>query len=497
VSLDEANPPLHSWLLALGLSIAEDPVQAGRLVSVAIATLTVPALFWFARSTALGFGGGQRGNAQQANIAAFLACALMITSPLCSLMQRLARPDGLFLLEAILVGAASIRLGDAAKSHSRRAGRRVGSWAIASGALMGLTMLSRQGVSYALWGVFPAAFLLQEGRSDRHQVMRFAWALALAGIVAAVIWTPMLLARSDTALSVRVFHRPLVRQSLPPFERVSMVARHVRDLIGWLWAYLTPPVAVVSLATMIAVLVSRRWRLAVFLLCWSSLPLLPVIVVATVFFPRYVIAAAIFLFLMIGLQLAAETPPRTAKLVPWCVCLLLVLPLRDVLLQLKDWRHQVLAPVDRWQLVSGWPAGYATERAGRYLSDLSRQRRTVVVTAPGSGNPADTLWLYRNAWGLSLCSDGNAGQPTYAGRADQFVCDGDPRARGTSLRAPIAQEATVFYVARETFDTPTGLQRTQDVLRSRYPAITLQTRMCNPPEIGGRPGDCVAILSLR
>ena len=96
IPLQESQPPLHVWLLALVLPVSRDPVLAGRLLSAVAGILCVPAAAWAARRILEVFAPGTlRGT----RVAAVATAALVALCPLFVFSSRLARVDALFLLE--------------------------------------------------------------------------------------------------------------------------------------------------------------------------------------------------------------------------------------------------------------------------------------------------------------------------------------------------------------------------------------------------------------
>ena len=153
ISLSERTPPLQTWLLALVLPVFNDPLLAGRLLSVLAAALTVPALYALCRAL----------DASLPRRAALFACALYASSPLFTLHQRMARVEALFVLEMTVAAWLAVLL--AARA---REGGRVLPLAVAFGLAMGVMMLTRQAVSYLLWALPVIAFRFNRPLT-RHQ----------------------------------------------------------------------------------------------------------------------------------------------------------------------------------------------------------------------------------------------------------------------------------------------------------------------------------------
>jgi len=259
-------------------------------------------------------------------------------------------------------------------------------------------------------------------------------------------------------------------------------------------------------------LAKSRVRLFGFLFSWLALALLPLILFATYLFPRYALAAVVPLYAVAGWGLAEMWGRLDSTILSgWksgcarvaLLLLLLLWPVRDVLLQIRSWREQTLVPEDRWQFVSGWAAGYATEQALGYLRQLaSKSKRPVVVlTSPDSGNPTDTLWLYGSADPrLMLYAAASLEEPLLvpaAGMSGAFLLRDDLRRGKPPRPVRLPPDAPVLYVSRERIYTLQGYQLAEEILRPRNPRIRAIARFENPPLEEGKPGDTVLVFAVR
>jgi 4-amino-4-deoxy-L-arabinose transferase-like glycosyltransferase len=371
IPLKIPNAPLHVWLLALGLPVSTDPLVAGRLLSVLFGVLLVLVLAGAVYRIGRAFG-GQREDA-------FFVAALAAASPFLVFSDRIARPDSLFLLETALAVWLSVSI--ATRTRPLAA-------AVAFGVLMGLTMLTRQAVSYPLWLLPPIAFVLTGQRDWR----RILLPLALAFAIATALWAPMLIAPGWPSLSDRIFHLGATRPALPPGERAALFGRNLGVAVAAFRTYLTPPVFLAAVAGFVLLAATRR-RLFTFLASWEVLLLAPAALFAVDYFPRYALPAALPLFAAaaIAVSFAWNRWPR-----PMGVALAVVLlawPAVEVARGLQSWQRWRLLPIDRQQFVSGWSAGLASERAVAFLEERAREGPIAVIVPRVSGNPSDAVWL--------------------------------------------------------------------------------------------------------
>ena len=482
-SLQEASPPLHPWLLALSLGLSSDPVTSGRLLSVIAGLLTVPAVFVLARDL-VRLSGAPAGSER----AGFLAAVLVIFCPFAALAQRMARVDALFLLECVVVAWLSLRT---ASNPSPRHG-------VLLGVALGLTMLTRQNYSYLLWlsPLLAWWWLVRKPGDGRLGAPALIRAMAPALLIAFVLWAPMLATREGPDLGTRIFHHAGARPSMAPSERLTLAGRAAADSIVWMWSYLTPPVAIFS-ACSLAWLLFKRKRVGGFLLSWILLFWLPGAFVAAVFFPRYVLPILVPLLIASALALSGISL-RSRSAAAGLLLILLLWPARDLAIQITDWRRQNLVPIDRWQFVSGWPAGYATEQALRHLEMEASKGPIAVITSPHSGNPTDTVWLYSPSNALSLYSATSFEEELLPPGPEPgtFRLRGDPRRLGPTRAVRLPGGVRVLHLTTEEVITPRGAGRAAELLGPRNPDLQRVARFENPRDTDG-PIAAVVIYRVR
>jgi 4-amino-4-deoxy-L-arabinose transferase-like glycosyltransferase len=376
VPLRTPNAPLHVWLLALALPMSQDPVLAGRLLSVLFGVLLVPALagaVW-----AIGRAFGERSD-ESVRISAISASGLAAIAPFLVFSDRIARPDTLFALETVLAAGLSATIASRSRPILP---------AVAFGVLMGLTMLTRQAVSYPLWLLPPIALVA----ANRHDLRRFLVPLSVALAIALALWIPMLLVPGWPDVFTRIFHLGAARPSLPGWERAALFARNLGTAAAAFWTYLTPPLFVTGVAGSV-ILAAKRRRLLAFLVAWGALLLLPPAAFAVDYFPRYALPAVLPLLAAGGFGIGLEwsRAPRWARVA--LVTAIFSWPVIDVGRALSSRHAWRLLPVDRRQFVSGWSAGLASQRAAAFLEGLARSTPITVVLPRVSGNPSDAVWL--------------------------------------------------------------------------------------------------------
>ncbi|MEO8432749.1 MAG: glycosyltransferase family 39 protein [Acidobacteriota bacterium] len=495
VSLQDPKPPLHFWFLALWVPLFEDPVFAGRILSVAAGAASIWLAAGVARETAKRFGLPELSRSAGAGAALFA-----VFCPFAAFYQRLALAESLFVAECLAAVWLALRV---ASGKGRRAGALWPGRGLALGAVLGAAMLSRQSFSYVLWALPPAALLcLRSG--ERATPAAFSLRMFLAAAVALIFWSPYLLAPGGPSLAVRAFHLAAYREPLSfgrRIENLSSVALSITT-------YLTPPVALFALFSLAWLFAVHRRRAAAFLVAWFAVATLPLALFGSIFFSRYALSASIPLWIACGIGLAGSFArirslrPRATRtaLAAAAVAVLFAWPAAELVRQAADWESQTLTVEDRRQYSSGWPAGPASEAAVEFLKAQARRGPIVLITPEISGNPTDAAWvLFRGnpRVGLFSVKDvfGGPVRRDVPGRPGNLRLFGDLRELGPDAPVDVAGRR-VFFIAPDPLVTPDGWRPAEQYLRLRNPSIAAVARFVNPPGERGVPPAAVTVFRL-
>jgi hypothetical protein len=514
ISLQIAMAPLHLWALALALPVSPDPVYAGRLLSVVIGVTLVPALFWAALRIGAFLSTREADGSRPELRAALWTAAIVALSPFFVLADRMARVDSLFTLEVTIVTALSI---DLAKAVGVGRGG-VATRGFALGLCMGLTMLTRQAVSYPLWAIPVLAFALRPkagpARSRTSGVRRAPLVgLGVSLSVAVALWAPMLLARRTDApdLMTRIFHLPETHPAIGLVTRVELIQRNLGIALAAFGRYLTPPVCVLAVAGAVALTRPGRRRAALFLVGWEALLIAPTVFFAGDYFPRYALPAALPIVVAAGygaaatlsrIRVARLPSPTPGILAAGFVGALFLWPLATIVRGERDWTRWPFLPIDRWQFVTGPQAGLATERAIRFLEAEAAKTPITVLTPEFSGNPTDALWLYladRSGIRLSYAVDALRTPLLDADPENPEIAllPGDLRRRAPPENVALPPGQSVFAVSTDPLQTQGGWVKAEAVLAPLNPGLIEIARFENPRDANDSIANAVIIYRLR
>jgi hypothetical protein len=305
----------------------------------------------------------------------------------------------------------------------RRAVTGLRAWpsAIAVGIAFGAAMMTRQGLSYTLWGMPLAGVAVHFSRGLSGK--RWATVLSqfiLAALIATCLWMPYLThdlarttenARADapahpadisewTVIKQRILYQEQFTQS--ETSRVALAAHNAASAGEWFFDYLTWPVCAASVLGLVAMGLRRQWRMLLVLLLWVALMLGPVIILGNVLYSRYalaavpplLIAAGYFVAELLSFALASRfSPVFTWSAAGVMLAAIILLPLRQLALQATSWWQQTLTVADRAQYITGWTSGLSTRKALTFIEGYAAGGKVVLITDDGWGLPADAAWV--------------------------------------------------------------------------------------------------------
>ncbi len=557
VSLADPKPPLHFWLLSLVIGWGSDPLLPARLLSVFAGAASILLVLATAGELAelLKAGPGQSG--EQAKSAGrgigLIAALLAIFCPFLAFYQRLATADAVFVAESLAIVWLSLRWGRLAAAGKAGSNRAAWSSAAGLGVAIGAALLTRQGVSYTLC-IMPVAGLgvcaiFRRPVDAAPRRSRWIWAamqLSAAAVIAAVLWSPYLLAHlpqalasapegaaggSRTTLVVKEIKRRIFYQDqfTAGGDTVLAVARRNAGLMfwphwnaagepdsGWFYLYLTPVVYILCLAGVVYTAI-RQSRLFLILAIWAAAVLLPMIFLAHVIYSRYVLAG-VMPMLFAGAYLLADLLRITSQAFSgqsagaWAMPLAILVamlswPTKELMAQATFWKDQTLTARDRYQYITGWTDGYGSRDAIAYLRKAARAGPLVVITDDGWGTPSDAVWaelvnepqvhLFYADDLAELRPESDTGELTL--RRDKWLFEPAQAVKLADIaRGPGVDRAPVLVITQEVYRRPGEPDsETADELPRLNPNLGPPITFKGVPIGGNSAGEGVVIFPLR
>jgi len=372
----EGGKYLQIWLLALLLPVCDEPLLTARWLAAGVGLLGNLGCFLLAYYLY-----------RRAEVA-LLAAAWYALLPYTLFFDRMGLADG--LLSALTVWSLLLSL------VSVRSGRW---WQVSAlGLVMGMAAATK--LNGALCMLFPllAAWQWRAGQSWRTCWPRLllAWAVAL----------PWLLPSGLTMYPQykSVLARSWIDAQVEGIPYGPRLAGNLGVIGATLWSYLTPPLVALALLEIL-----RSWRRRVRASCLLALAALITLLFFLAaaspekFYPRYLLPA--FPFLLI---LSAQSLVTWVDWMPWLrsrlylqrgaligLALLSSWPaVRFDYALLSDPPGAAWLPIDRWQYIEGWPAGYGVIEAADYLKQQANELGTIIVVRRATSPLRTGAWRH-------------------------------------------------------------------------------------------------------
>ncbi|OGE43694.1 hypothetical protein A3B45_03330 [Candidatus Daviesbacteria bacterium RIFCSPLOWO2_01_FULL_39_12] len=386
--LFDGKTPLFMWSMMPVLKFIEDPLFAGRFLSVVsgfMSLVGVIVLGWkvFGKKVALWAG------------------FLYVITPYIVFFDRMALVDS--MLAAFTVWAIYFAIW---LSQTVRLDLSMILGFILGGGILtktpGMINLLLVPVSFLAFRDGGARFAKRENRGHKLVKLMIFWAVAIG--IALVAYNLLRLGPNFHQLSARnadyVFSPlELIGRPLDPF------IPHLRDISDWFPKLLSWPVLLIGGIGVIRV-IGERNRLGLVVLLWGLIPLLLEMAFLRPFTARYLLAS-IPPFLVIagyGIEKISSIKYQvSSKIVKMVVLVILLIPaLNFNYLLLTDPQKAPLPRAERIGYFEEWTAGYGFKEIAEYLVERKKQTNVVVGTEGYFGTLPDGLQIYLDKAGIPI-----------------------------------------------------------------------------------------------
>lgn len=371
--LSDGKTPLFMWALMPLLKVFDDPLFAGRFLSVISGFTTLLGVFFLGRK----FFGVQTG---------LWAAFLIILTPFMVFFDRMALVDSMLAAFSIWALFLSLLL----IKYPRL------DLAMFLGYFLGGGLLTKTPGFFNVLAL-PASLAVftwkKEGREQRILKIFGLWIVAVA--ITFTMYNLLRLGPGFLSLSSRnqdyIFSPlDLVGRPLDPF------IPHLNDLADWFPKLLTIPVMGAVILGIIFTFVQRN-RYAVAVLLWGLLPLLVELALLRTFTARYILFSIPPLLCIAGWGISCLTAKirlKKAVLIPVLLAVFSPVALYFNFLILTDPAKAILPAGERAGYLEAWTAGYGFPEIAKYLILESKKGMVVVGTEGSFGTLPDGLQIY-------------------------------------------------------------------------------------------------------
>ncbi len=378
--LSDGKTPLFMWVMIPLFKVFEDPLFAGRFLSVmaGFATLTgVFALGWRVFGTKV----------------ALWASLLYVITPYTVFFDRMALVDSMLSAFSIWSLYFAIWL-----IKSQRL-----DIAMILGYLLGGAILTKTSgmVNLLLLPISILAFI--KGKNDRYGLVKLVLLWGVAIMIALLMYNMLRLGPQFQMLSSRnadyVFSPfELSGRPLDPF------IPHLRDMADWFPKLFTPPILILTGVGVFFVVFNFN-RLGLVVLFWALLPLLLEMAFLKTFTARYLLSsvAPFLIFAAFGLsKILGKIPAKNSVKIILALLLISPLALKFDYELITNPPPKDLPKEGRKGYFEDWTAGYGFKEISQFLIEKKALGRVVLGTEGFFGTLPDGIYIYLDKANISI-----------------------------------------------------------------------------------------------
>lgn len=350
VSLTHGLPPLYIWVLTLLVApFPFDPLLLGRILSVFFSLLTLILIMRIAQENF-------------SDRAAFFGGLVYIFLPFSLVYDRLSLQDpllqlfGTFVLFLIFKKSGSI-------------------WhELLIGLILGLAILTKSSAYFYLL-LLPTILCIKKFKYIKRLLL-----ITILSILIASILYIFPEARKISNLNSLFIASPVELLANPFRFLIPNLTQSVRwVLFYWGLGF----IFLIFLGLVFSTFFENRKYVLVGI--WFSLPFFLENLVAKIFFPRHFFFTTSFLAIFLGITIDILFKRIKNKIVLILGLLLIFIPLitTDINI-LGDIKEVDFPEIERWQFFEGWPAGYGTKEAIKFIhSQIENEKIEIIVEKYG------------------------------------------------------------------------------------------------------------------
>ncbi len=367
--LSDGKTPLFMWIGIVIMRFFDDPVLAGRLISVFAGLASMIGIFMVSNALF------------QKKWLGLVGSFLYIVIPFTLTYDRMALAEALLLSLEILTLYFAIIL-----ARSRRL-----DIAIFAGILWGAAILAKPPAF--LFGVFfPLSLLIMPNWKNSLVAIVPKW--IVTGIFAAAMFGILFLSPGVGAIFSRSGDYAFTKTEIIQ-NGLTYPFFNSKQMTEWLVNYLSWPLAALALLGVVLGILKRRKvtliLLANFLIIFASQA-----ITGKVVYPRYLLIMMPFLILFI--VLAFEGIGYKFKLKSWQAALLLLVMSIAALnfdrVLLFNPTQTPFVRIDKGQYLSFWSSGQGIKEVSDFIKDKSKNGKVYVASEGYFGNPLNGLQIY-------------------------------------------------------------------------------------------------------
>lgn len=370
ISLLDGKQPLFIWLLLPLLKIIDDPLIAGRLLSVGMGAVSLTGFFAFSYYLSRNLK------------TAIIGGLFYVVIPFFLMYDRLAIYESLFMAIAIWSVFLSYLFGTKQRIDT----------ALLLGSAIGVGLLTKSYANYYLL-LLPVTLLLVPWKQSTWRMQFLKWVgLCFIVFIQSQIYSNI--------LRLSEFRHIISQKNLSFIYSFSeflanplkSVYGNIFGLTNWLQGYLTAPLFIFIFVALFWN-VKKNWKNGIFFAAYFFIPFGSLAFFGKVIYPRFLLFMLAPL-LIPAILFYAFLIRKYKKVVLIGTIIIVALLIRFNYLILTNPISAPLPSADRQQFINDWPAGYGIPEVITYLEEQSKKGHIIVGTEGTFGLFPMALELY-------------------------------------------------------------------------------------------------------
>lgn len=367
ISLTDGKQPSFVWLDVLVMKIVDDPLLAGRLVSVGAGFLTVLGVYFLAYELF------KKIDTKKARIIGIIASGIVVLFPFSLVYDRLAIYDSLVAAFFVWALYFQIRLVRTLRFDN----------AMVLGFILGGAVLTKS-IGFLSIYLTPFLLLLLEFNKKTFKVRIFKFVI-YAGIATVMSYGMYSILRLSPFFHIIAEKNLIFVQSPEEWLKLQHIDKYktfigsTRGLIDWFVAYFTIPYIVLVVVSFF--INTKLLREKTVLLLWFLLPFLSLCVFGKTLYPRYILFMVMPLMPLVAFSIFFLLERYKSLVIRGVIIgASLITPLYMNYFILFDFSKAPIPRLDLEQYINGWPAGGGVEESVNYFQEQSRKGPIFIAT---------------------------------------------------------------------------------------------------------------------
>lgn len=371
ISLTDGKQPSFVWIAMIIMKLVDDPLLAGRLVSVLAGFVSLIGMFFLGREIFKNKWAG------------IVSSFLYLIFPMSLVYDRMALYDSLVSAFSVWSLYLTILLVRRLRLDA----------AILLGMTAGAGVLTKTSGFFIIYLLPFSLLLLDWGKNGRHQKLLKFTALALVTVILTYGYYSIL------RLSP-FFNIITEKNAIFVFPFSEWITHPFRFFIGnwkafwdWLTIYTTVPIL---LLIFFSFFIKRSFfREKLFLLIWFIVPVIALALFGRVLYPRFIFFMILPLLPLAAFSLINLYKTIGNKIFFGILCLFVFsLALRSDYLILNDFKNAPIPFSDLGQYNHDWPSGWGIKEAVSFLDEEAKTKKIFVATEGTFGLMPYALEIY-------------------------------------------------------------------------------------------------------